>query len=255
MPDHLGIIALGFAASLATGLATGLGALPAIFLTRATDKLMDGMLGFAAGVMLAVTVFGLLIPAIDEGGIWVTMLGLVVGMAFLFLMDSFTPHPHFILNAADFPNSSPARLRRIWLLLLAITIHNLPEGFAVGVTFGADHIDAGVVLALGIGIQNLPEGLAVALPLVREGYSPRRGIGYATLSGLAEPLAGLVGVSLVVLLTPLLPVALAFAAGAMMYVLVDEIIPESHRRGHDSAATVGTLVGFGLMLALERLFS
>ena len=255
MSEHLGLIALGFSASLAAGLASGLGALPAVFMTRASDKLMDGLLGFAAGVMLAVTLFGLLIPAIDEGGIWVTMFGLAVGVAVLVFMDNFAPHPHFILGANDVPNSSPARLRRIRLLLLAITIHNLPEGFAVGVAFGTENIDAGLILALGIGLQNLPEGLAVALPMVREGYSSRRGIGYATLSGLVEPLAGLIGVSLVVLLTPLLPFALAFAAGAMLYVLVDEIIPESHRRGHDNAATMGTLAGFGLMLVLERLFS
>ena len=255
MPEHLELILLGFTASLATGLTTGLGALPAIFMTRASDKLMDGMLGFAAGVMLAVTLFGLLIPAIDEGGIWVTMLGLVVGVAVLSFFDNFAPHPHFILGADDVPNSSPARLRRIRVLLLAITIHNFPEGFAVGVAFGTEHIDAGVILALGIAIQNLPEGLAVALPMVREGYSSRKGIGYATASGLAEPIAGLFGVTLVVLLSPLLPFALAFAAGAMLYVIVDEIIPESHRRGHDNAATMGTLAGFGLMLVLERLFS
>ena len=141
------------------------------------------------------------------------------------------------------------------LFVLALTIHNLPEGLAVGVSFGPGDIAAGIVLAVGIGIQNMPEGLAVSLPLVREGYSSRRAIGYATLTGLAEPLMGLLGDLLVVIFGPLLPLGLAFAGGAMLYILIDEIIPESHRRGHDRPATYGTVAGFVLMLALERLFA
>lgn len=251
MLSDLAFIGAGFGASLAAGLATGVGALPAFFMTRASDRVMDGMLGFAAGVMLAATAFGLLIPAIDEGGIWVTVAGLALGVAFLDLMDRSIPHMHFISG----PEGPPSHLRRIWLLILAITIHNFPEGLSVGVSFGTEDIAAGTVLAVAIGLQNMPEGLAVALPLIREGYSRARGIGYATLSGLVEPLAGLLGVSLVIIFAPLLPLALAFAAGAMLYVVADEIIPESHRKGHEKEATFGTVVGFGLMMTLDSLFT
>jgi ZIP family zinc transporter len=251
MLSDAAIIGIGFGASLAAGLATGLGALPALFMTRASEKVMDSMLGFAAGVMLAATAFGLLLPAIDEGGIWVTLAGLGLGVAFLDMMDRFIPHMHFISG----PEGPPSHLRRIWLLVLAITIHNLPEGLAVGVSFGREDLTAGTVLALGIGLQNMPEGLAVALPLIREGYTRTRGIGLATLSGLVEPVMGLLGVCLVVVLAPILPLGLAFAGGAMLYVVADEIIPESHRRGHEKEATFGTVAGFGLMMALDSLFA
>lgn len=251
MISGLHFIGLGFGASLAAGLATGIGSLPAFFLLRPSDKVMDAMLGFAAGVMLAATAFGLIVPAIDEGGIWVAVGGLALGVVFLELMDRSIPHMHFI-SGPEGPSSS---LRRIWLLVLAITIHNLPEGLAVGVSFGTEDVAAGTALALGIGLQNMPEGLAVALPLVREGYTRRRSVWYATLTGLVEPLAGLLGVSLVVIFAPLLPLGLAFAGGAMLYVVADEIIPESHRKGHEKEATLGTAVGFGLMMTLDSLLA
>ena len=251
MISGLQFIGLGFGASLAAGIATGVGSLPAFLFTRPSERLMDAMLGFAAGVMLAATAFGLIVPAIDEGGIWVAVGGLALGAAFLELMDRSIPHMHFISG----PEGPSANLRRIWLLVLAITIHNMPEGLAVGVSFGTQDVGAGAVLALGIGLQNMPEGLAVALPLVREGYTPRRAVGYATLTGLVEPAVALLGVSLVIILAPLLPLGLAFAAGAMLYVVADEIIPESHRKGHEREATLGTIVGFGLMMTLDSLFA
>lgn len=251
MISGLHFIGLGFGASLAAGLATGVGSLPVFLLTRPSEKVMDTLLGFAAGVMLAVTAFGLLVPAIDEGGIWVALGGLALGVGSLVLMDRSIPHMHFI-SGLEGPRSN---LRRIWLLILAITIHNFPEGLAVGVSFGTEEIGAGVVLALAIGLQNMPEGLAVALPLVREGYTPGRAIRYATLTGLAEPVAALLGVSLVIIFASLLPLALAFAGGAMLYVVADEIIPESHRKGHEKEATLGTVVGFGLMMTLDSLFA
>jgi len=131
----------------------------------------------------------------------------------------------------------------------------MPEGLAVGVSFGTQDVGAAAALALGIGLQNMPEGLAVALPLVREGYTPGRAVWYATLTGLVEPVLALLGVSLVIILAPLLPLGLAFAAGAMLYVVADEIIPESHRKGHEKEATLGTVVGFGLMMTLDNLFA
>lgn len=251
MISDLHFIGLGFGASLAAGIATGVGSLPAFFFVRPSDKVMDAMLGFAAGVMLAATAFGLIVPAIDEGGIWVAVGGLALGVAFLELMDRFIPHLHFISG----PEGPSSNLRRIWLLILAITIHNMPEGLAVGVSFGTEDVGAGAALALGIGIQNMPEGLAVALPLVREGYTRRRAVWYATLTGLVEPVVALLGVSLVIILAPLLPLGLAFAAGAMLYVVADEIIPESHRKGHEREATLGTVVGFGLMMTLDSLLA
>jgi ZIP family zinc transporter len=244
-------IGLGFAASLAAGLATGVGSLPVLLLMRPSERVMDAMLGFAAGVMLAATAFSLILPAIDEGGIWMTVGGLALGVAFLILLDRFIPHMHFISG----PEGPPSNLRRIWLLILAITIHNIPEGLSVGVSFGTEDIAAGTVLAFAIGLQNMPEGLAVALPLVREGYGRGRAVWYATLTGLVEPVAGLLGVSLVIIFATLLPLGLAFAAGAMLYVVVDEIIPESHRKGHEKDASLGTVVGFGLMMVLDNLFS
>lgn len=249
--SHGELIALGFVASLGDACATGVGALPAALAARASDKLLDGLLGFAGGIMISVTAFGLLIPAFDTGGVGKTALGLVVGAGFLAIADRAVPHLH-LLEGPEGPRIS---LQRAWLIVLAITIHNFPEGLAVGVTFGRGDLNAAIVLAIGIGIQDMPEGLAVALPLVREGYRSRRAIGYAALTGLAEPLAALVGVSLVIVFDKLLPLGLAFAAGAMTYVVFDEIIPESFRRGYRRVATSGAVAGFILMTTLEQLFT
>lgn len=243
----IGVIGLAFLGSLAAGLATGVGALPILFIRAASERLLDGMLGFAAGVMLAATFFSLLVPAIEAGGVWITVAGLIVGAVLLRLMDSFTPHMHFILG-----REGPAsNLRRIWLLIFAITLHNLPEGLSVGIIFGSGDVAAGVTLATAIGLQNMPEGLAVALPLVREGYSRRRALGYATVSGLVEPVAGLAGALAVAMARPLLPLGLASAAGAMLYVIFDEMIPESHRQGHERVATFGAMTGFAVMMVLD----
>jgi ZIP family zinc transporter len=251
LTHHLFLIALGFSASLAAGLATGVGALPALFAARATNKMLDAMLGFAAGVMLAVAAFGLILPAFDTGAVGITVLGVLCGVVLFGIADRLTPHLHFISGL----EGPPSHLQRVWLLVLAMTIHNLPEGLAVGVAFGREDIAAAVIIAIGIGIQNMPEGLTVALPLVREGYRPARAIAWATLTGLAEPMTALIGATLVLLIGPLLPFGLAFAAGCMLYVTLDEVIPESHSRGHHMEATTGAVLGFVLMTALERLFS
>lgn len=246
----LPLIPLGFLASLAAGLATGVGAIPVLFVKRAPEWLMDALLGFAAGVMLAATAFSLLMPALELGGILATTTGLVAGALFLALLDRFIPHMHFISG----PEGPKSNLRRVWLLVLAITIHNFPEGLSVGIGFGTGDIGAGTVLAVAIGLQNMPEGLAVAMPLAREGYSRGRALWYATLTGLVEPIGGLIGVSIVSIASPILPYGLAFAAGAMLYVVFDEMIPESHRRGHEKAATLGGIIGFGLMMVLDTVF-
>jgi len=245
------VIVLGLLATMGTGLATGLGALPVLFVKGISERLLDAMLGFAAGVMLAATAFSLLIPAIELGGVWAAILGLTAGAIFLDVMDRFIPHLHFIAGHEG-PSSV---LQRIWLLILAITLHNFPEGLAVGVSFGSGDIATAMVLAMAIALQNMPEGLAVALPLVREGYSRGRALWYATLSGLAEPVAGLFGVAAVTIARPMLPFGLAFAAGAMLFVVSDEIIPETHRRGYEREGTFGVVIGFLVMMLLDNLFS
>jgi len=245
------IIWLGSVASLAAGLATGAGALPVLFTKKISDKLLDVMLGFSAGVMLAATAFSLIIPAIDLSSAWIAAIGIILGAVVLYLIDRFIPHFHPALG----PEGPPSRLARVWLLVLAITIHNFPEGLAVGVSFGSGDVAAGFVIAMAIGLQNMPEGLAVALPLLREGYSRSRSLWYGTLTGLVEPVGGLLGVALVTIFHPILPWALAFAAGAMLFVVSDEMIPESHRKGFEKEATFGFMVGFVIMMLLDSLFT
>jgi ZIP family zinc transporter len=245
------IIWLGLLASLIAGLATGVGALPVLFTRKVSDKLLDVMLGFSAGVMLAATSFSLIVPSIDLSSPWVAACGIALGAMILFLVDRFIPHFHPTLGL----EGPPSRLSRVWLLIFAITIHNFPEGLAVGVSFGSGDAAAGFVIAMAIGLQNMPEGLAVALPLLREGYSRRRSLWYGTLTGLVEPIGGLLGVALVSIFYPILPWALAFAAGAMLFVVSDEMIPESHRKGFEKEATFGFMVGFVIMMLLDSIFA
>ncbi|MDH5687405.1 MAG: ZIP family metal transporter [Candidatus Bathyarchaeota archaeon] len=245
------IIWLGSVASLAAGLATGAGALPVLFTKKISDKLLDVMLGFSAGVMLAATAFSLIVPAIDLSSPWIAAIGIILGAVVLHLIDRFIPHFHPALG----PEGPPSRLARVWLLVLAITIHNFPEGLAVGVSFGSGDVAAGFVIAMAIGLQNMPEGLAVALPLLREGYSRSRSLWYGTLTGLVEPVGGLLGVALVTIFHPILPWALAFASGAMLFVVSDELIPESHRKGFEKEATFGFMGGFVIMMLLDSLFT
>ena len=245
------IVWLGSIASLTAGLATGAGALPVLFTKKVSNRSLDIMLGFSAGVMLAATSFSLIVPAIDLSGPWVVVFGISLGALVLHLVDRFIPHFHPV-SGAEGPAS---RLSRVWLFILAITIHNFPEGIAVGVSFGTGDIAEGFVIAMAIGLQNMPEGLAVALPLIREGYSRRKSIGYATLTGLVEPLGGLLGVALVSIFHQILPWGLSFAAGAMLFVVSDEMIPESHRKGFEREATFGLITGFVLMMLLDSLFT
>lgn len=241
---------MGAFASLVAGVSTGLGALPVLFMKDISHRTLDTMLGFAAGIMLAATAFSLLVPAIELGGVWVAVVGFVLGGVFVYLLDRYVPHAHLI-KGPEGPSSS---LSRVSLLILAITIHNFPEGLAVGVSFGGGDIAAGIVIATAIGLQNIPEGSAVAFPLVREGFRRRRALWISTLTGLVEPLGGLIGVSMVALVHPLLPGALAFAAGAMAFVVSHEMIPESHRKGHEIEATFGFIIGFAIMMFLDTIF-
>jgi len=242
---------IGSSASILAGLATGIGALPILFTKNISDKTLDTMLGFSAGIMLAATFFSLLTPAINLSNIWTATLGLTLGAITMHIADTLTPHLHTILGAESW-EGPPSKLPRIWLFTLAITIHNFPEGLAVGVSFGSGNITEGTIIAIAIALQNMPEGLAVALPLLREGYSKPKALSYSTITGLIEPIGGILGATLTLTIQHTLPWTLAYAAGAMLFVISDEIIPESHRKGFEKHATFGLIIGFIVMMILDN---
>lgn len=248
-------VSLGIAASLLAGSATGLGAIPILLKDDFSRRTLDLMMGIAAGVMLAASAFSLLVPAIDLVTDWVGVIsvvafGFLFGAVFIHLADKYIPHEHF-QKGHEGPSSN---LAKIWLLVLAITIHNFPEGVAVGVSFGGGDVAGGITVAVAIGLQNIPEGLAVAAPLVREGYSKRYSAGLALLTGLVEPIGGVLGVTIVTVAVFILPYGLSFAAGAMVFVVGDEIVPESHAAGNARLATWGLMIGFVVMMMLDNIF-
>jgi ZIP family zinc transporter len=242
---------------------TALGASLVFFFRTINRKVLDGMLGGAAGVMIAASFWSLLSPAIamveEAGGIpWIPpLLGFLSGGVFLWGIDKLLPHLH-----PGFPTQEAEGVKTSWqrsvLLVLAITVHNIPEGLAVGVAFGAAaaghpaaSIGAAIALAIGIGIQNFPEGAAVSVPLRREGLSRNKSFMYGQFSGMVEPIAGVLGAVAVVYMQPILPYALSFAAGAMIYVVAEELIPESQAEKHSDIATIGVMLGFAIMMTLD----
>lgn len=250
-------------ATLFTWGLTAAGALPVFFTRTINQNLMDGALGMAAGVMIAASFWSLLAPAIalsEELGMipWVPpVIGFLAGGGFLWSVDKILPHLHKGLARSE-AEGIKTSWRRSTLLVLAITLHNIPEGLAVGVAFGAAAygitgatVASAIVLAIGIGLQNFPEGTAVAMPLRREGLSRGRSFFLGQLSGVVEPIAGIVGAASVIMLRPMLPFALAFAAGAMIFVVAEELIPEAQRRGETDIPTVGVMVGFAIMMTLD----
>jgi ZIP family zinc transporter len=252
-----GVVLIGFGASFAAGLLTGAGALPVFLVQRISEGVQDAMLGFAAGVMMAASVFSLILPALEQAqldfatndaAVLVVIAGILIGGAALWLINEHVPHEHFVLGHEGPPAE---RLQRIWLFVIAITLHNFPEGLAVGVGFGTGNLGSGTALAIGIGLQNIPEGMAVAVALLTLEYSRKQAVAVATATGLVEPVGGLIGVVAVTLAEALLPWGLAFAAGAMIFVISDEIIPETHRRDHQNQATLGLMIGFVLMMYLD----
>ncbi len=253
----MNIIWIGFLASLIAGLFTGIGAFGVFFVRKLSVRLEDGLLSAAAGIMLAASFFSLILPAIEYGEVYfhsrnlsvvVVIAGILSGAAVLFLMHRYLPHEHFF-TGHEGPDARA--LRRIWLFVIAITLHNFPEGMAVGVGFADGDIGNGISLATGIGIQNIPEGLAVAVSLIAVGYSRMHSFLVGSLTGLAEPIGGLFGSFAVSFASPLMPFALAFAAGAMLFIISDEIIPETHRRGFENLATFSLLIGFVCMMFLD----
>lgn len=243
--------------TLFTWAMTALGA-AAIFLSRKPSrKMQDGMLGFAAGVMIAASFWSLLAPAIVlSGGSWIpATIGFLLGGVFLRGVDFVLPHLHIY---EETPEGHHVHWKRSILLVTAITLHNIPEGLAVGVAFGAAAVGdsayslaGAIALAIGIGIQNLPEGLAVAMPLQRSGLSRWKGFMYGQFSGMVEPAAGVLGALAVIAARPILPYALAFAAGAMIFVVVEDAIPEAQSEGNNDIATMGAMLGFALMMTLD----
>jgi ZIP family zinc transporter len=237
------------------GLATGLGGLPILAFRRPTDRVLDALLGFTAGVMLAATAFSLLVPALDRGSVSEVVAGLAAGAAVMLVLDVVVPHAHARFGEhGRLPAERRAARDRATLLLSALTIHNVPEGMAVGIAFAAGGTELGIPLALAIGIQNVPEGFAAAVPLVGGGVSRRTAARVAALTGAVEPPAALAAYFTFELAEPLLAGGLAFAAGAMLYVVADELIPESHSHGNERDATLGLIVGFALMLSLDNAF-
>ncbi|MFV0288667.1 MAG: ZIP family metal transporter [Mycoplasmatales bacterium] len=252
----------------AGGFVWGMTALGAglIFLMRNVKQIyLDGMLGFAAGVMIAASFTSLILPALEYAqktysanqSMLMVGSGILVGTVFLMSMDKLLPHLHAISNTLEGPKTS---LKRSFLLVFAITLHNIPEGLAVGVAFGAYGatnnpalLTSAVGLAIGIGIQNFPEGAAVSFPLYREGHSKKKSFFYGQLSGIVEPIMVVVGYFLVNIMKPILPFALAFAAGAMMFVVIEELIPESQTNKNIHLMTIMTMIGLVVMLSLDVL--
>ncbi len=251
-------------ATLFTWGVTALGS-AGVFLTKEINrKVLDGMLGFASGVMISASYFSLISPAIELAKsdsslpFWFPVVfGFLLGGLTLYIIDKLLPHLHINL-----PEESKEGIvtpwRRTTLLILAITLHNIPEGLAVGVAFGAiklggeyASLSSAIALAIGIGLQNFPEGLAVSLPLRREGLSPFKSFFFGQLSGIVEPIAGIIGAGVVLVVKPILPYALSFAAGAMIYVVVEELIPEAQRSGETDLPTIGALLGFAIMMLLD----
>lgn len=285
-------ILAAFIATSFTWFVTALGASLVFFFKKMNRAALDGMLGFTGGVMIAASVWSLIIPAFEHTEskliqltanrfniantevelsmmqnfqvVLPVIVGILIGATFLFVLDKNLPHLHI-----NFPTTEKEGIKTNWhkttLLILAITLHNIPEGLAVGVLFGAaanaaeanvpSIIAGAVTLALGIGIQNFPEGIAVAMPLRRQGVSRFKSFQYGQLSAIVEPIAGVLGALAVSFFEPLLPYALAFAAGAMIYVVVEEVIPETQRDKYTDIATIGFIIGFIVMMSLDVMLS
>jgi ZIP family zinc transporter len=255
-----------FLATCFTWAMTALGAATVFIAKDLSRKILDVMLGFSGGVMIAASIWSLLIPSIQmsQAGdlpIWFpAVAGFLMGGIFLLGVDRVLPHLHlgFSIQEAE---GIKTNWQRVVLLILAITLHNIPEGLAVGVAFGAvvsglsdSTIFSAIALAIGIGIQNFPEGAAVSMPLRREGMPRLKCFWYGQLSAVVEPMAAVIGAGAVILIQPILPYALSFAAGAMIFVVIEELIPESQRDGNVDLSTIGAMIGFALMMILDVSF-
>lgn len=257
MADAGDVVWAGFVASLIAGLGTAVGAVVVFLVRRVTGRTEDILLSLAAGIMLAASFFSLLLPGLDHArarydsaliAVAIVGAGLMLGAAALYVIHRHAPHEHFLGRREGPP---APRLARIWLFVIAITLHNFPEGMAVGVGFAGGDWANGVSLATGIGLQNIPEGLAVAASLRAVDYSRAQSFAVASLTGLVEPVGGLIGAAAIAWAAPLMPWTLGFAAGAMLFIISDEIIPETHRGDLKTVATFSLMAGFVLMMFLD----
>lgn len=265
--EQFGPVQQALIGTLFTWGVTALGASLVFFFKTIKKNILNGMLGFAAGVMIAASFWSLLAPGIELAETlgqtpWLTAtIGFLGGGAFLYLVDKLLPHLHMGLDTSQ-AEGIKTQWQRSVLLVLAITLHNIPEGLAIGVAFGAAatgditsaSVAGAVALAIGIGLQNFPEGAAVSIPLRREGFSRGKAFLYGQASGIVEPIAGVLGAYAVIKLRPILPYALSFAAGAMIYVVIEELIPEAQREEGGSKtdiATIGAMLGFAVMMTLD----
>lgn len=237
---------------VAPGLATGVGGLALLVVGRPSDRLLDALLGLTAGIMLAAAVFSLLVPALERGALWEVVAGFAAGTAAITALDALVPHLHARFDEGAGKRGEGTAVEKPLLLLSALTIHNVPEGLAVGVAFAAGGASLGIPIALAIGVQNVPEGFAAGAPLLERGRG--KAFALAAATGLVEPPAAATALAAFGLATVLLPGGLAFAAGAMIYVVVDELIPESHARGRERVATLAAAVGFVVMMVLDNAF-
>jgi len=242
-------VLLGLYGGLVITFLNFIGALLVLFFSKISEKLLDALLGFAAGVMLAASFTSLIMPGIEKGGVIPVLIGIIIGAIIMDLGDHFIPHAHTVIGEEGIKTR---RIRAVWLFIIAITIHNMPEGLAVGVGFGSGNIKDAIILMIAIGLQNIPEGFSVAISALHAGFGKRFYASFVGIrAGLVEIPLAILGAWLVSIAEPILPYAMGFAAGAMIYVISDEIVPETHRKGHERLATFGTILGLIVMLYLD----
>lgn len=244
--------------ALGVGGATVAGALIGFLFKSIPHKWNDAVLGFAAGIMLAAAVLGLIIPSMESagrGGVWITALGILTGALFLNFADRLTPHLHHLTGVSEEEHAHNASLNKVMLFVMAIAIHNLPEGLAAGVGFGSGDVGNAITVAVGIALQNIPEGMIIISPMLLSGVSKRRTLFIASMTGLIEVAGTFIGYFAVVVSGAILPFALAFAGGTMLYVVSDEMIPETHSHGYERMATYSLIIGFIVMLFMDAAFS
>jgi len=243
---------LALITALGVGGSTVFGVLLGFLFQKIPHKFNDAILGFAAGIMLAAAVLGLIVPSVEAGNIWITVVGILVGAIFLNVADKITPHLHHITGVGEehHPEAQNS-INKILLFVMAIAIHNLPEGIAAGVGFGSEDISNAITVALGIALQNIPEGMVIVSPLIMAGVKKSRVFVIASFTGLVEVVGTLLGYFAVSLASAILPFALAFAGGTMIYVISDEMIPETHSHGNERMATYSLIIGFITMMIMD----
>ncbi len=243
------VILQGLLGGIIITLLNTVGAMIVLFKRNISERFLDGALGFSAGVMLTASFTSLIMPGIEKGGIFPVIIGIVFGVILLDQADHLVPHLHFIMGPEGYATK---RIKAVWLFIIAITLHNMPEGLAVGVGFGSGNLKDAVILMMAIGLQNIPEGLAASISALHAGMGARF---YASLigvrAGLVEIPLAVMGAWAVTAMSAILPYAMGFAGGAMLYVISDEIVPETHRKGHERVATIGTMIGVLVMLYLD----